>query len=251
MSQKAPLEKRGSVLAEEILGHKLDDNTSRDDVKKILEEVITEHKGKLAAEKQSQFRGRVLVLGAVGVLLAFGACVAAVALGVEVTRDTKHSHQSGTTPGTQELQDVNGDTITTSLTMLEENGDAALCALLHPDDFGDDHIRAMGAARDVTISYQSETGQMLLNLRVASIEYGAPDDAEDDEAALGEITSVSGRFGIVLQQGGAVVVRKDDKVFATDTVCDVVEHRRRLHSDYGIYNNPEDFAKNWVRYWFS
>lgn len=191
------LQRGGSALAEEILGHKLDDKTSRDDVKKLLVEVLVEREAKRAAEKQSKFRGRVIVLGAVGVLLAFCACVAAVALGVEVTRDTKHSHKSDTTPGTQELQDMNGDTITTSLTTLEEDGDAALCALLHlDDDFGDDRIRAMGAAHDVTISYQSETGQMLLNLRVASIEYGAPDDAEDDEAAVGEITSVSGRFGI-------------------------------------------------------
>ena len=53
MSQRAPLEKPGSVLAEEILGHKLDDNTSRDDVKKILEEVITERHDKIAAQKQS------------------------------------------------------------------------------------------------------------------------------------------------------------------------------------------------------
>ena len=52
------------------------------------------------------------------------------------------------------------------------------------------------------------------------------DDPKDDEAIIGEVTSVSGRYAIVLQQGGAVSISEDGRRFATELVCDVAEHLR-------------------------
>lgn len=235
MTRPPPLQQQDSLVAEEILGHKLGDSASRDEVKKIIEEVIVDRNAIRAAQKKITFQHRALVLGAVGVVLAFGACVAAVALGVEVTRDTKHSHESGTESGTRSLLDVNGDAITTSLTTFESAGDAGACALLLPPvgDAAAD-AGALGSALDLLIPYQGETAEKLLHLRIGSIEYGVPDDPDDGEAIVGEVASVSGRYAVGLRQDGSVVVVKDDEVFATDVVCDVEAlARRRLRRGRG------------------
>ena len=217
---------QGSTVAEDILGHKLGDSTSRAEVMKILEEVVADREEIRSAQKKLTNRNRALWAMFIGTILAFAACVAASVLAVKVTRDTKHKHKSNTQSGTQSLLDVNGDAITTSLTTFEASGDEAMCALLHPPTENVD-ARALGSVTELTISYQGETAQKLLHLRVGSIEYGVPDDPEDGEATICEITSVSGRDSLVLQQSGAVFVSKDDKLFATELVCDV-ERRREL-----------------------
>ena len=72
----------------------------------------------------------------------------------------------------------------------------------------------------------------ILHLRVGSIRHSIPDDPEDAEAVIGEISSVSGDFNLVLQQGGVVSVKEGGELFATEVVCEVADHeqRRRLFS---------------------
>ena len=169
--------------------------------------------------------------------ILFLAAMYAVILGAlhthfHIHHDTKHKHKENTAPGTQVLKDRGGDDLTVSLTTVHHSGDAALCGLLH-GDFGADPVdraRSLGGVNDITLAYQGAEAQHLLHLRVGSIRHSVPDDPEDAEAVIGEISSVSGDFNLVLQQGGVVSVKEDGELFATEVVCDVAEgeQRRRL-----------------------
>ena len=107
-----------------------------------------------------------------------------------------------------------------------------ICGLLHVD-FGADAVdlaRSLGGVNAITLAYQGAEAQHLLHLRVDSIRHSIPDDPEDAEAVIGEISSVSGDFSLVLQQGGVVSVKEGGELFATEVVCEVADHeqRRRL-----------------------
>ena len=173
------------------------------------------------------FAGVILVLG-----LMYAVCLAALATHRSIHNDTKHKHKDNTAPGTQVLKDRGGDDLTVSLTTVHHSGDAAICGLLH-GDFGADPVdraRSLGGVNDITLAYQGAEAQHLLHLRVGSIRHSVPDDPEDAEAVVGEISSVSGDFNLVLQQGGVVSVKEDGELFATEVVCEVAEgeQRRRL-----------------------
>ena len=66
-----------SELAADFLGHKLEDSTSREDVHKILHRVLDDRDDLREAKKNSMFRGRVIVLGIVAIVLVFAACLLA------------------------------------------------------------------------------------------------------------------------------------------------------------------------------
>ena len=53
------------------------------------------------------------------------------------------------------------------------------------------------------------------------------------QAVVGEISSVSGDFNLVLQQGGVVSVKEDGELFATEVVCDVAEGEQRRRLQWG------------------
>ena len=214
-----------SDLAADFLGHKLEDSTSREDVHKILHRVLDDRAELREAKKQAKFRGRVIVLGIVAIVLVFAACLLAAYTGIEITKDTKHRHKSNTASGTEVLETSDGNALTTSLTIFEESGGEAMCALLHPGGQLDN--RQLGSLRDCTITYQGETAEHLLHLRVGSVKHSVPDDPEDDAAIIGEIASVSGRISVVLAQDGVIYVSEDGERFATGETCNVAEHERR------------------------
>ena len=221
------LKHQESTVAADFLGHKLEASTSREDVHKILHQVLEERAKLREAQKQAKFRGRVIALGIVVLVLGFAACLLASFLGIKLTKDTKHEHKSNTEPGTQVLETVDGKPITTTQTMYEHTGDEAACALLGANPESTPDARLLGGLRDITFNYQGETSQSVLHMHVGSIKYNVPDDPEDDEAIIGEVTSVSGRYSVMLTQNGAVAISEDGKIFATEKSCDVAEHERR------------------------
>jgi hypothetical protein len=190
-----------------------------------------------SAQGRKKFKDVSLAVLAAGVIilvlgLMYAVCLAALATHRSIHNDTKHKHKDNTPPGTQVLKDINGDDLTVSLTTVHHSGDAAICGLLHGDFGADpvDYARSLGGVNDITLAYQGAEAQHLLHLRVASIRHSVPDDPEDAEAVVGEISSVSGDFNLVLQQGGVVSVKEDGELFATEVVCEVAEgeQRRRL-----------------------
>ena len=221
------LKHQESTVAADLLGHKLEASTSREDVHKMMHEVLDARAELREAKKKAKFRGRVIGLGLVVLVLGFAACLLASYLGIKITKDTKHKHESGTESGTEVLETSDGKPITMTQTVYEHTGDEKMCALLGADPENIPDARSLGGLRDITFTYQGETSQSVLHMHVSLIKYDVPDDPEDDEAIIGEVTSVSGRYSVVLAQSGAVSISKDGKLFATEKVCDVAEHRRR------------------------
>merc|ERR1711938_422884 len=147
--------------------------------------------------------------------------------------------------------DRGGDDLTMSLTTVHHSGDAAFCGLLHGDFDADpvDLARSLGGVNDITLAYQGAEAQHLLHLRVGSIRHSIPDDPEDAEAVVGEISSVSGDFNLVLQQGGVVSVKEDGELFATEVVCEVAEgeQRRRLTSKSPVASTSQHYSFHHIK----
>ena len=214
-----------SILAEAITGHKLGSTVSPEDVKKVAHVVIEEQRKAKAARKEATRSKRIAVLSVAFVFLAFLSSLVAMICGFQITRDTKHEHKSDTQSGTQALMTTDDDLITVGLTHFQQSEDK-LCGLFLTvpsscTDPVDDIVS------DITVAYQADAAHVVLNMKIGSIEYMTPDDPDDMEATISEITSISGRFSVLLQQGGEVVVVKDEKRFATERACDVPDHEER------------------------